>query len=175
MSEAGKFADNATADACNLRTGQQKNSFYAGKFAVDVGNVQFVFIVFYTSYASQYKVCFFFLGKVNCQSAVFFNTDSGFFLIKFFNGTYSFCCGNPRLLLCILHYSNHNMVKKEQPTLYNVSMAYGKWIERTREYCLFHAFAGFASSSCISSSVLSSSTIRLSMMKFWRSMVFFPM
>lgn len=95
MPETGKFADNAAADACNLWASQQKDGFYAGKFAVDVGNVQFVFIVLYTSYASQYKVRFFFLGKVDGQATVFFNTDSGLFLIKFFNGTYSFCCGNP--------------------------------------------------------------------------------
>ena len=65
-----QFAHGGGTDAGKFRLGEEQDGFYAGQFAVDVGNGFLVFEILHGAYAAYYQTGIYLPGKVDSQAVI---------------------------------------------------------------------------------------------------------
>ena len=172
LAEAEQFAHDAGADAREFGFGEEQDGLDAGELPVDVGDGFFVFEVFHRAYAAHDEACVHALCEVDGQVVVGFHFHARFVLVEVTYHVDALLRGEPRAFVFVDANADDHFVHKGECSPHDGIVSDGKRVECAREDGSFHVFRfGYASSSFGTSS----STTRLLMMKFWRSIVFFPM
>ncbi len=155
-----EFTHHAARYEAKFRTCRQEYGLNIRYGCIGVGKIPFILKVFDFTESSDNEMCPMSSCEIDCQTRIGFHFHSAFAGKHFLDRPYSFSCDFAiARLIDIEPYADDETIEYHQRAIRNILMSDGERVERTWKYSYSHA---------------SSSMIRLSMMKFWRSMVFLP-
>src|SRR5699024_2962093 len=128
-----QFAHGGGTDAGKFRLGEEQDSFYAGQFAVDVGNGFLVFEIFHGAYAAYYQTGIYLPGKVDSQAVIGLHNDARLVPVVVSYHLFALFQGEIRILIFIDADAYDDFVYKSQCTAHYRRVSDSKRVECSRK------------------------------------------